>query len=534
MSTTTAPSPSSERTTATHKPTPVRPGHTQAGTAAGQFAALLLLQADESSVSDAEPTALLPSAEGEVPHSAGQDTNHPAPPLGMESALQGLLGWRNYGGSAGSTSAALGTNTSQTSTPTPPPAVRSDTGNATAAAFPTWTNGTPVATAAAPSLASTVVAPTLAAASGTDPSAPTVGTPTTKGVSNDAATTAAAAASPMPLAITGAPLAAATGADSLAKPVVPGPSLAATTQEPRPPGSEPSATQTPTAAGKASGDASHGAAGTPETAGTRPKPFNARLGPGARLVQALPTGTAPATVPSTISLGLRGTPPDMATEAPRQGLARAVAGLSANNAPSEATSPSPEAAESPVAMAQPAGRSADPSGAGSGGAGADTGATTEVAVPDPAQATPSDAMEHTMERLSAQVSYWATQGAQRANLTIAGDQADPLNVTIAFEKGEINVHFETDEASVREALQTGAEEILNRLLEAKGMTLGSVSIGLGQSDSRQQHSSHQGSNPTERVNQRAGRAPQGLAGIAPTTTRPATQIISANKLDFFA
>ena len=68
MSTTTAPSPSSERTTATHKPTPVRPGHTQAGTAAGQFAALLLLQADESSVSDAESTALLPSAEGEVPH----------------------------------------------------------------------------------------------------------------------------------------------------------------------------------------------------------------------------------------------------------------------------------------------------------------------------------------------------------------------------------------------------------------------------------------------------------------------------------
>jgi flagellar hook-length control protein FliK len=185
-------------------------------------------------------------------------------------------------------------------------------------------------------------------------------------------------------------------------------------------------------------------------------------------------------------------------------------------------------------MVQAAGHGADPSGAGSGGAGADTAATTEVVVPDPAQATPSDTMEHTMERLSAQVSYWATQGAQRANLTIGGNQADPLNVTIAFEKGEINVHFETDEESVREALQTGAEEILNRLLEAKGMTLGSVSIGLGLSDSRQPPAFQQSPEPGDKLGQRSVRASHGLADTMTAATRPAPQIISANKLDFFA
>lgn len=534
MSTTTAPSPSSERTTATHKPTPVRPGHTQAGTAAGQFAALLLLQADESSVSDAESTALLPSAEGEVPHSAGQDTNHPAPPLGMESALQGLLGWRNYAGSAVSTSAAVGANTSQASPSTPTPTVQPDTLNVAATLLPTGPNGAPATTLAPFALASVSATAPAVALSSADLPAPAVGVPA-KGVANDLAPTAAAGASPLPLATPSAPLAATTGADGVAKPAMPGPSLAATTQEPRSPGNELPTAQPPTAAsGKAAADAPYGATSTPEASGARSKPANTRQATGARLMQALPTGTASTTGPSTISLGLRGTPSDMTTEAPRQSLARAVAGVSASHVPAEATSASPEATESPVAMVQAAGPGADPSGAGSGGAGADTAATTEVVVPDPAQATPSDTMEHTMERLSAQVSYWATQGAQRANLTIGGDQADPLNVTIAFEKGEINVHFETDEESVREALQTGAEEILNRLLEAKGMTLGSVSIGLGLSDSRQPPAFQQSPEPGDKLGQRSVRASHGLADTMTAATRPAPQIISANKLDFFA
>lgn len=139
-----------------------------------------------------------------------------------------------------------------------------------------------------------------------------------------------------------------------------------------------------------------------------------------------------------------------------------------------------------------------------------------------------------MERLSAQVSYWATQGNQRANLTIAGEHDQPIEVRVSFEKGEVSVHFETDELSMRDALTTSAEDMLNRMLETKGMTLGNVSVGSGQADSRQppQPQAH---TPQAENRTTATGSPNGSTQASPTTTaqRPRS-IISNDKVDLFA
>lgn len=214
---------------------------------------------------------------------------------------------------------------------------------------------------------------------------------------------------------------------------------------------------------------------------------------------------------------------------PRAATTLSETGVTARTDTTESESTSPS-----VALANPVDPSAPPTGAGSDGAGADTGTATMPTTVDAPTTPAHDAMEQTMERLSAQVSYWATQGSQRASLTIADDQAGPIDVSISFEKGEVSVHFETEEDSVREALQSGAEDILNRLLEAKGMTLGSVSIGLGQNDHRQPPQQQSAPTDTDRGGTRVQQATSSTGDTSSAAPRRAPDIISANKLDFFA
>lgn len=142
-----------------------------------------------------------------------------------------------------------------------------------------------------------------------------------------------------------------------------------------------------------------------------------------------------------------------------------------------------------------------------------------------------------MEELGAQIAYWSTQGNQRASLTIGEGSNAPLDVKIAFENGAVHVQFETDESEVRDALNLSAEDTLNRMLEARGMSLGDVSIGSGQakespssafSDSGQQEPSR-ASSLTHSASASTGTSPT----VAGAPRRPES-IISANKLDFFA
>jgi flagellar hook-length control protein FliK len=172
-------------------------------------------------------------------------------------------------------------------------------------------------------------------------------------------------------------------------------------------------------------------------------------------------------------------------------------------------------------------------------------ATTDI-TPTPPPDTPGmptpETMEQTMEQLGAHIAYWATQGNQRASLTIGDSQNNPLGVNISFDNGEVHVHFETDEAEVQEALSLSAEEMLNRMLEARGLTLGDVSIGAGQGEQRS--APQGGANHPGDPQQGSDDSPRALAARADTPTRGNTGtggslgrpagVISANKLDFFA
>ena len=160
-------------------------------------------------------------------------------------------------------------------------------------------------------------------------------------------------------------------------------------------------------------------------------------------------------------------------------------------------------------------------------------------IPSPDAPTPTtpEGMEQAMEELGAQIAYWSTQGNQRASLTIGEGSNAPLDVKIAFENGEVHVQFETDESEVRDALNLSAEDTLNRMLEARGMSLGDVSVGSGQA--KESPSSAFSDSGRQEKGSTSSSAHPGSAstGTSPTTAgtsrRPAA-IISANKLDFFA
>lgn len=145
-----------------------------------------------------------------------------------------------------------------------------------------------------------------------------------------------------------------------------------------------------------------------------------------------------------------------------------------------------------------------------------------------------------MEQLGAHIAYWASQGNQRASLTIGDQQNNPLGVNISFENGEVHVHFETDEAEIKDALSLSAEDMLHQMLEAKGMALGDVSIGTGQGGQRsaeQSNADAQGQSQAQRSNQvntaSSASSPSQGAQAADTTTRKPS-VISSTKLDFFA
>lgn len=277
-------------------------------------------------------------------------------------------------------------------------------------------------------------------------------------------------------------------------------------------------------------------------------PPGAKAKPGT-LRHALSTGqstpVASASAPSTVSLALRGMPVDAANPTSTQlSVGAKTAHVTDTSASGrEPTTPATESAGTPVAGARAQEIGAGPTtplfASAMDAAGTDA---TPMPPPDvPGMPTP-ESMEQTMEQLGAHIAYWATQGNQRASLTIGDSQNNPLGVNISFENGEVHVHFETDEAEVKEALSLSAEDMLNHMLEAKGLALGDVSIGAGQGgqqptpqgNANQPHGSDQ--RPTDNPSAlaaRSGNATRQAGAASVPVGRPA-DVISASKLDFFA
>jgi flagellar hook-length control protein FliK len=137
-----------------------------------------------------------------------------------------------------------------------------------------------------------------------------------------------------------------------------------------------------------------------------------------------------------------------------------------------------------------------------------------------------------MDEVGAQISYWTAQGAQRASFTIGSAEDGPLEVKLSFTDGELAVAFETDKESVREVLQNGAQEALQRLMEAQGISLGQVSVGGGRTNTPQDN--HPAEQPTLDLARR-GRGVASAASAAQSPVSPRVpNIMTATKLDFYA
>ena len=151
----------------------------------------------------------------------------------------------------------------------------------------------------------------------------------------------------------------------------------------------------------------------------------------------------------------------------------------------------------------------------------------------------ADQMTDIMDELSGQIAYWASQGTQRANLTVGDNRDSPLEVSIAMRDGEVHVAFEAAQDDIREALTTNAEALLRNMLESKGMTLGDVTVG------QRPPSPDQGAATPQ---ERNGQNPEASARLVPTASAGATRtgqgtsppmlrrpdIATAQKVDLFA
>ncbi len=102
-----------------------------------------------------------------------------------------------------------------------------------------------------------------------------------------------------------------------------------------------------------------------------------------------------------------------------------------------------------------------------------------------------------------QISYWAAQGIRNAELTVAGDGSDPVQVSIAMTGNEAHVEFRSEQAGTRELLANSVAD-LQQMLNSEGMVLSGVSVG-----SSGAHGGGRESRPR----------PDGAQGIAPAGGR---------------
>ena len=75
-----------------------------------------------------------------------------------------------------------------------------------------------------------------------------------------------------------------------------------------------------------------------------------------------------------------------------------------------------------------------------------------------------------------QVTYWASQGIQNAQLKLEGFGAEPIEVTISVKGQEAQIDFRTDQPELRQMLE-GALVQLKETLAREGLVLSGVSVG---------------------------------------------------------
>lgn len=243
----------------------------------------------------------------------------------------------------------------------------------------------------------------------------------------------------------------------------------------------------------------------------------------ARYALAGDTASAPA------SLGAQATPLQ-ATGLPAAGLGRAA--LDAERQAGGAASPptlSAAVAEAGVVRA-PAQRQEPGGGAFQSGA---DGAWAAPAAADgfsaPTADLPADAGVAAFEdALADEVAFWVNQNLQKAELTVSHDGM-PVDVSVALQGNQAHVSFTAEQASTRELLDAGQEQ-LRDLLQQHGLELAGLSIG--------QNAQQPGAGPGGEGGGRGQDDPRGGAGVqagpaAVEGVRTGIRVLTDHAVDLF-
>ena len=169
---------------------------------------------------------------------------------------------------------------------------------------------------------------------------------------------------------------------------------------------------------------------------------------------------------------------------------------------------------------KPSGRLAVSSFEGLGGAmQAATGAPGEVMAP-PEVVT----VQTTDTMLADTVSYWVSQGVQKAELKLDGFGAEPIEVSISLANGEAQIGFRTDRAEVREVIE-GALSQLKEQLASEGLVLAGVSVGTSGQDRA----------GAQAQRDRAGARLKGVSLVEPDAAlaAPRARAVSGRTVDLF-
>lgn len=122
------------------------------------------------------------------------------------------------------------------------------------------------------------------------------------------------------------------------------------------------------------------------------------------------------------------------------------------------------------------------------------------------------------------VSYWVSQGVQKAELKLDGFGAEPIEVSISLANGEAQIGFRTDRADVREVIE-GAMSHLKDLLASEGLVLAGVSVGTSGQDRAGAQSQRE----------RAGARHKGVSLVEPDVAlaAPRARAASGRTVDLF-
>ena len=169
---------------------------------------------------------------------------------------------------------------------------------------------------------------------------------------------------------------------------------------------------------------------------------------------------------------------------------------------------------------KPLGRLALSSFEGSGSVmQAATGASAEIMAPPEVVA-----VQTTDTMLADTVSYWVSQGVQKAELKLDGFGAEPIEVSISLANGEAQIGFRTDRADVRDVIE-GAMSHLKELLASEGLVLAGVSVGTAGQDRA----------GAQAQRERAGARHKGISLVEPDVAlaAPRARGVSGRTVDLF-